>query len=429
MKKTKKRLLTSIICGALATGIAFGAFWLWGSDAPTSPTVSTGLQHFADDTYLAISGSGDCIPFSLEWFDNTLSGEAVSSITVTALPAVTEGTLKLGQSSVGLGQRIERENLQHLVFYPLNGVKNSSFSFVPTTLSGDCGYALRCNLSLTESTNCCPVGKGYLKAASTHSTLALTGILTAEDPEQDTLYFEIVSYPTNGTVTLESATGRFSYLPAEGFSGKDQFTWRVQDEKGGYSEIATVSITVHELPAGLLFADIADSNTQSAALRVAHSALMGGEAVGGKHFFHPERALTRAAFVAILLKAANVHFPEADSTGFEDDADIPKGLKGAIKYAKEQNWLGDGASFRPNDPITRAEAAKIAAAVLGLSAPGYHDPVKDFSAIPVHAADALYALYEGGYIYTLADGTLAPMGALSRGDAAKFFARILDQGQ
>ena len=38
----------------------------------------------------------------------------------------------------------------------------------------------------------------------------------------------------------------------------------------------------------------------------------------------------------------------------------------------------------------------------------------------------MYAIYEGGYITTMADGTLAPAGALTRGDAAKFFARILD---
>ncbi len=40
--------------------------------------------------------------------------------------------------------------------------------------------------------------------------------------------------------------------------------------------------------------------------------------------------------------------------------------------------------------------------------------------------DAVYAIYEGGYISTMADGTLSPMGELSRGDAAKFFAKILD---
>ena len=154
--------------------------------------------------------------------------------------------------------------------------------------------------------------------------------------------------------------------------------------------------------------------------------LMGGEATGGKHYFHPDRALTRAAFVAILMDAADVDFPEATDTGFADDAEIPKGMKGAIKYAKEQGWLGSNERFRPHEPITRAEAAQIAAAVLQLSAPGYHETVEDFESIPVQAADALYAIYEGGYITTLADGSIAPLGELTRGDAARFFAKILD---
>ena len=130
--------------------------------------------------------------------------------------------------------------------------------------------------------------------------------------------------------------------------------------------------------------------------------------------------------MAILLEAAEVKAPEATDTGYTDDADIPMGMKGAIRYAREQGWLGEDTTFRPNDPITRAEAAQIAAKVLALSAPGYHETVEDFDAIPVGVADALYAIYEGGYISTMTDGTLAPLGELTRGDAAKFFARILD---
>jgi hypothetical protein len=428
-RKMRKKLVSSLVCGTLAAGLTVGAFLLFNPGEPASPMVSAGLQQLADSAYVAASSATDSIHLSAEWFDNALSGESVSAITVTALPAVTEGVLRLGHTPVSVGQRILRENLSYLAFYPLDGVKKSEFSFVPTTLSGDGGYSLLCHLSMTESVNCCPTGSKSVVAVSTHSAIALTGSLEATDPEQGRLYFEIVSYPANGTVTLNAQTGAFSYLPTKDFAGEDCFTWRAQDAEGAFSKVATVNITVHERPTQQLFTDIADSNTQSAALRVAHRELMGGEAMGGKHYFHPDRSLTRGAFVAILLKAADVSFPEADKTGFADDADIHKGLKGAVRYAKEQGWLDECERFRPNDPITRAEAAKIAAAVLGLSAPGYYDTVKDFHAIPVSAADALYAIYEGGYISTMSDGTLAPMGELSRGDAAKFFARILDQKQ
>ena len=426
-KRTKKKLLSSLLCGTLAVGLSVGAFLIFGESDPASRTVSAGLQQLADESYLAVSASaGKSITLTAEQLDTALAGEHLTAITVTALPPVTEGELRLGHTPVSRGQRIRRENLSDLAFYPANGVQKSSFSFVPATLSGDAGYSLLCHLSLTNAVNCCPEGTKSVTAVSTHTSLSLQGTLTAEDPEGDALHFEVVSYPANGTVTLDAATGSFSYLPTQGFTGNDSFTWRVQDTHGAYSEIATVSITVRELPVAQLFVDVADNNTQSAALRVTGSALMSGEAVGGKHYFHPERALTRGAFVVILLEAAQVDYPEAGDTGFEDDDLIPHSQKGAIKYAKEQNWLGNGSSFRPHDPITRAEAAQIAAAVLGLSAPSYHKPVEDFALIPIYAADAMYALYEGGYISTMADGTLAPMGELTRGDAAKFFSRILD---
>lgn len=427
MKKGKRKLLTLLLCGTLAAGTSMGAFLLFGGATPDSQLVSIGLQHLADGAYLAVSSAdAERIALSAEGLDTALGGGAVSAITVTELPPVTEGELKLGQTAVTLGQRIARENLSQLSFYPANGVQKSSFCFVPATLSGDAGYSLRCHLSLTQSINCCPVGKRAVTAVSTYASLPLSGVLSATDPEGDALCYEVVTYPQNGTVSLNAADGSFSYTPNEGFCGEDSFTWRAQDANGGFSEAETVRITVREMTAAQLFTDVEDANTQAAALRVAEAELMGGEAMGGKHYFHPKRALTRAAFVAILLEAAEVKYPEADSTGFADDDLIPQGLKGAIKYAKEQNWLGNGMSFRPNDPITRSEAAQIAAAVLGLSAPDYRETVTDFDQIPVYAADALYALYEGGYIATSADGRINPLGELTRADAAKFFALILN---
>jgi len=155
--------------------------------------------------------------------------------------------------------------------------------------------------------------------------------------------------------------------------------------------------------------------------------LLSGEILGGKHYFHPDRTLSRAAFVAILLQAAQIKVEDAEDTGFTDNADIPRGMRGAIKYAKEQGWLGEDTVFRPRDAITRGEAAAIAGKVLGLSAPGYGDTVKDHAGIPVSVVDALYAAYEGGYITTSADGSLLHAEALTRGDAAVFFARVLEK--
>ena len=427
MKKAKRRVLTAVLCGFATVAISAGAFLLFGEREPRSAIVSAGLQQFADGAYLACSAPvGESISFTPEWFDSALQGGAVSAITVTALPPVTEGALLLGHGEVSVGQVIPRETLEFLSFTAAEGVRRSSFEFTPTTVSGNTGYSLRCHLSLTDAVNCCPTGSKTVTAVSTHATLTLNGTLTAQDPEGEALRYEITAYPTGGTLTLDPVTGHFSYLPTGDFHGTDSFCWRAQDVTGGYSEPSTVEITVRELTTGYLFSDIEDGGVHSAALTVAERGLMGGEATGGKHYFRPHKGLDRAAFVTILLEAAEIDYPDATDTGFTDDKEIPDGMKGAIRYAKEQGWLGDAATFRPHDPITRAEAAQIATGVLRLCTPGYSETVRDFAAIPVDTADALYAIYEGGYITTMADGTLRPAGELTRGDAAKFFARILD---
>ena len=427
MKRPSKKVLTLALCGVLAAGVTVGTALTFGEKEAESLTVSAGLQQLADSAYLACAAPvGESITFTPSWFDTAMGGGTVSAITVTALPPATEGVLKLGQSTVSLGQVIPRGTLSYLCFVPNEGVRESSFSFMPAGTEGGAGYTLSCRLSLTDSVNCCPTGTKTVTAVSTHSSIALTGTLCAEDPEGDALRYEVVSYPTGGTLSLDSVSGIFTYTPDADFTGEDTFVWRVQDIHGAISEPVSVSVTVRALTSGYLFGDITEGNVQSAALRVSEKGLMSGEMVGGKHYFHPEKHLTRAAFVAILLDAAEIKTPDAEDTGFSDDADIPRGMKGAIRYAREQGWLGDDTAFRPNDAITRAEAAAIAAKVLSLDAPGYAETVTDFAAIPVDVADALYAIYEGGYLSTMADGSLAPAGALTRGDAAKFFTRILD---
>ena len=244
MKKIKRKALRLALCGVLAAGITVGAFLAFGEKDAESATVSAGLQHFADNAYFACSApAGQTVTFTPEWFDQTLQGGSISAITVTALPPVTEGTLELGHTEVTLGQRILRENLSYLTFIPRENVKSSSFEFVPATNSGECGYSLLCNLSLTEAVNCCPAGTKTVTAVSTHAALSLHGALTAEDPEGEALCFEPVQYPKNGTLLLNASTGAFTYAPRDGFVGEDSFTWRVQDTHGAFSETATVSIT------------------------------------------------------------------------------------------------------------------------------------------------------------------------------------------
>lgn len=403
---------------ALAAGVVIGGVaLLTAKKEAKSPTVSVGISRLAEERYMAVSAAvGESIIFDAATFDAALGGAPVSALKITRLPDPTVGELQLGHAEVSASQIVRRENLSYLRFEPTEAGGETSFSFMPVTEAGEMGYEISCALRFFAGENGAPTVKG--QSTATHAGLVKTGVLSASDADGDALYFEVVSYPTGGTLSLDAGSGAFTYTPSGDFVGEDGFVFRVTDEYGNASEEARTTISVRALETGYYFEDMQGNDAHSAALFVTGEGLLTGEMISGKHYFHPDRTLTRAAFVAVLLRAAEVQAPEASDTGFTDDAEIPAPMKGAIRYAREQGWLGEDSVFRPNEAITRAEAAEIAARVLGLAKPSYGETVRDHDSIPTASVDALYAAFEGGYLDVMADGTLAHGKALTRAEAA-----------
>lgn len=69
---------------------------------------------------------------------------------------------------------------------------------------------------------------------------ACSGTLTASDPDGDPLTFSITKQPAHGTLKLADAA--FTYTPADGYSGEDNFTFKADD--GLAASTATLKITV-----------------------------------------------------------------------------------------------------------------------------------------------------------------------------------------
>src|SRR6266511_2367505 len=59
----------------------------------------------------------------------------------------------------------------------------------------------------------------------------------------DALTASVVSTPANGTVTLNTLDGSFTYTPDANFNGTDSFTYQVDDGTLA-SNVATVTLTV-----------------------------------------------------------------------------------------------------------------------------------------------------------------------------------------
>ena len=67
----------------------------------------------------------------------------------------------------------------------------------------------------------------------------------ASDPdnEKPTRVF-LLQKPKNGTLTLNEADGSFTYTPKKGFTGIDEFTFRLQDKGGAQSQPTTAEVNV-----------------------------------------------------------------------------------------------------------------------------------------------------------------------------------------
>ena len=91
---------------------------------------------------------------------------------------------------------------------------------------------------------------------------------------------------------------------------------------------------------------------------------MAGVPVGDDTLFSPNGTVTRAEFVAMALKNVGVRRDTTlTATCFDDDGEIPASLRGYVATAQRigvvnGSFSGGKLLFRPNDPVTKYEAAQ-----------------------------------------------------------------------
>ena len=80
-------------------------------------------------------------------------------------------------------------------------------------------------------------------AKTTDEDAAISGQVVATDIEGDILGFAVAQDPANGTVSLNTSTGEYSYSPAANFNGTDSFKVVVADPSGA-TAIQTITVSV-----------------------------------------------------------------------------------------------------------------------------------------------------------------------------------------
>ena len=164
-----------------------------------------------------------------------------------------------------------------------------------------------------------------------------------------------------------------------------------------------------------------DSSCQAAAIVMTNSGHMDFAEEDGEIYFEPSSEVTRLDFLVTamnVLGAANI--PEVTSTGFADDADIPAEYKGYVFSAHRLGIIngvpsGSELYFKPNEPITKAQASVILNNILGYSATA---KINCSDEIPTWAAASIDALWELG-IYPVSGGIADPTANLTKEDTAK----------
>lgn len=400
---------------SLALILALLAF----ATAANAAVLSPGLEILSAQVEMTLSAKkGETVVFSEAQFANAAGLSSCKSIEISSLPEKESGQLFFGDVPCVVGQVIEAGSISKLTFVPEKDAQSAGFGF-----TFEDSYAMTCNIVFAEKENTAPTA---LEAPQlfTFTGSAVSGEMRACDGEGDELFFEVLSYPEKGELLYDSKTGEFTYTAGSRVAS-DSFTFRVKDSAGNLSNKCVYTVAVKENDTGKSFCDMENSTSCGAAAVMADEGYMTYVRDGDNMYFAPDEQVTRLDFLVCAMNVFGAeNIPTVQSTGFADDSSVPERYKGYVYSAAVLGIIGepeqDGVScFRPNDPITRAEASVILNNIIGYEA----KTVSCFGGVPQWADGAIAAMYELG-IYELDNGEWAAGKSLTKEESAAMLYRV-----
>lgn len=187
--------------------------------------------------------------------------------------------------------------------------------------------------------------------------VAVSGNMSAIDPEGESMTFEITSQPKKGAVSV-GENGAFTYTPEAGKKGKDSFTYTAADRSGNVSGGAEVAIEILKQKTAVSYADMEGSDAHYAALVLSEKGIITGECIAGSYFFRPDENVTAVEFLAMCVKASGKEVIDGVvRTGLDNDGEIPMWAKGYISTAVLTGSYTGGDTFDYGGDITCEQAA------------------------------------------------------------------------
>ncbi|MFC4099254.1 hemoblobin-interacting domain-containing protein [Paenibacillus xanthanilyticus] len=150
-----------------------------------------------------------------------------------------------------------------------------------------------------------------------------------------------------------------------------------------------------------------------------------GLAAGSDGQFRPNDGVSRAEFAKLLNTLFGFRAKAAAAFG---DVAATKWYADTVAIAKQAGYIAgypDGL-FKPEQVVTRQEAAKMAAALFPLQAASADTlaAFADQAQVSAFAKEPMAALVAGGYLKGFADGTIRPLAPITRAEAVVLLDRL-----
>ena len=338
----------------------------------------------------------DGLALSAEVFSEN---EAFEGVYVASVPSQLDAEVSLGARTLRAGDVLDRSMLSQLLVLPAEN-RDASCELVYCPIEGGEVQPSRAlELSILTGKNEAPVCRDV--KFETYKNIANTGVLSASDPEGDTLTYQLVKEPKRGTVDI-APDGSFTYTPAQNKVGKDVFTYTATDSAGNVSNVANVTVKIVKPTDKAMYQDLAGDTLAYTAMWLKDRGVYTGKRIAGNLCFEPEGTLTRGEFLVMAMKLLGAEPESARLTsGFADESKTPAWMRPYIVSAFKSGMVSgvtspDGMVFRPSSNLTRAEAAVMLQNILDLPQSQEAAVFSEDCAVPVWAQVSVSALESAG---------------------------------
>ena len=340
--------------------------------------------------------SPDGLALSAEVFSES---DTLEGVYVASVPSQLDAEVSLGARTLRAGDVLDRSMLSQLLVLPAEN-RDASCELVYCPIEGGEVQPSRAlELSILTGKNEAPVCRDV--KFETYKNIANTGVLSASDPEGDTLTYQLVKEPKRGTVDI-APDGSFTYTPAQNKVGKDVFTYTATDSAGNVSNVANVTVKIVKPTDKAMYQDLAGDTLAYTAMWLKDRGVYTGKRIAGNLCFEPEGTLTRGEFLVMAMKLLGAE-PESTrlTSGFADESKTPAWMRPYIVSAFKSGMVSgvtspDGMVFRPSSNLTRAEAAVMLQNILDLPQSQEAAVFSEDCAVPVWAQASVSALESAG---------------------------------